>query len=367
MYLFKMNINIERDITQAETLSAFFYKDADLFDRSKEKIFARTWQFVEADEYIQHPENAFPFSLLPGFLNEPLLLSRNGSGELNCLSNVCTHRGNILVHHPGKYKKFICDYHGRKFSLEGKFESMPEFTDAKNFPRPCDNLHNIALSSWHQFPFVSLAPEMDFKQLADVIDSYVGFLPICQFRFAREYSKEYLVNAHWALYCDNYLEGFHIPFVHPDLNKILDYKSYETHLFDYCNLQTGVGDPGTDCFDLPPDHIDYGKHVAAYYFWLFPNMMFNFYPWGLSINIVKPLSLKQSKVTFHTYVYDESKFEKGAGDMLDKVEREDEFVVENVQRGIQSRFYESGRFSPTREKGVHHFHSLLSTFLNNNK
>jgi choline monooxygenase len=357
-------LNIEKDITQASTLPALFYKSNELFEQSREKIFAGSWQLSEAGEHIHNTENAFPFSLLPGFLNEPLVLVRNAADELNCFSNVCTHRGNILVQHPGKYKRLICDYHGRKFSTDGKFESMPEFGDAKNFPRKCDDLHKVDVKEWHQFPFVSLQPSFDFSSVTDVLEKYVGFLPISQFRHADEYSKDYLVNAHWALYCDNYLEGFHIPFVHPDLNKILDYKSYETLLFDHCNLQIGVGSPGADCFDLPEGHVDYGRHISAYYFWIFPNMMLNFYPWGLSINIVKPLSAKQSKVTFHTYVFDESKFDKGAGAMLDKVEREDEFVVENVQRGINSRFYESGRFSPTREKGVHHFHSLISQFMN---
>ncbi|MBT8311505.1 MAG: aromatic ring-hydroxylating dioxygenase subunit alpha, partial [Flavobacteriaceae bacterium] len=56
--------------------------------------------------------------------------------------------------------------------------------------------------------------------------------------------------------------------------------------------------------------------------------------------------------------------DKGAGSVLDKVELEDEEVVEGVQKGIQSRYYNTGRFSPTREQGVHHFHSLLSQFLN---
>ncbi|MNT70265.1 hypothetical protein D3C72_2086290 [compost metagenome] len=129
-------------------------------------------------------------------------------------------------------------------------------------------------------------------------------------------------------------------------------------------MQVGVGGDAEECFDLPENHVDYGSKIAAYYYWIFPNMMFNFYPWGLSINIVKPLSIKQCKVTFLTYMYDESKYDKGAGALLDKVEREDEFVVENVQRGINSRFYTSGRFSPTREKGVHHFHQLLSKFFN---
>ena len=48
---------------------------------------------------------------------------------------------------------------------------------------------------------------------------------------------------------------------------------------------------------------------------------------------------------------------------LGKVEKEDEFVVQNVQKGINSAFYKSGRYSATKEKGVHHFHYLLSKIL----
>jgi choline monooxygenase len=361
------DLMVENDITQASTLPTLFYKNVALFELSKESVFAKSWQLTEASEHLQQSETAFPFVLLPGFLNEPLVLVSNTSNQLNCFSNVCTHRGNILVQHPGKYKRLICDYHGRRFSVDGNFESMPEFSEAKKFPRPCDHLHSVSVKQWHQFPFVSLNPSFDFAEIETVLEKYVGFLPTAQFRHAQEFSKDYLVNAHWALYCDNYLEGFHIPFVHPELNKVLDYKSYETVLFNYCNLQIGIGNSGEDSFDLPKDHVDYGKNVSAYYFWLFPNMMLNFYPWGLSINIVKPLSPQQSKVSFQTYVFNEEKFSRNAGAMLDKVEREDEFVVENVQRGINSRFYESGRFSPTREKGVHHFHTLLSSFLREEK
>ena len=129
------------------------------------------------------------------------------------------------------------------------------------------------------------------------------------------------------------------------------------------NLQIGFSKGDSICFDLPKGHPDHGKSVSAYYYWLFPNMMFNFYPWGLSINVVRPHSPSQSKVSFYTYVLDESKLDQGAGADLDKVEREDEFVVEAVQKGLQSRHYQTGRFSPTREQGVHHFHGLLAEFL----
>ena len=92
--------------------------------------------------------------------------------------------------------------------------------------------------------------------------------------------------------------------------------------------------------------------------------MLNFYPWGLSINIVKPISVNETMIEFKTYVWDESKLDIGAGADLDKVEIEDEEIVENVQKGVSSRFYEQGRFSPSMEKGVHHFHTLISKFMN---
>jgi choline monooxygenase len=55
---------------------------------------------------------------------------------------------------------------------------------------------------------------------------------------------------------------------------------------------------------------------------------------------------------------------KGAGAGLDKVEAEDEEIVQKVQKGIRSRFYKHGRYSVTRERGTHHFHRLLADFLN---
>ena len=192
------------------------------------------------------------------------------------------------------------------------------------------------------------------------MEERIGFLPLEHFKLDSSLSRDYLVNANWALYCDNYLEGFHIPFVHPDLNATLDYGSYKTELYDHMSLQIGYTDEGVDCFEFPKGHPDEGKKVAAYYYWVYPNMMFNFYPWGLSINLVQPIGINRTKVKFISYVYDHEKLEVGAGALLDKVEREDEFVVEGVQKGISSRFYQRGRFSPSREQGVHHFQKMLS-------
>ena len=349
-------------IHRASTLPAAFYTDPQHFNDSLEKIFCKTWQFAGDEHLVQFPYDVFPFTLLEGSLNEPLLLTRNENDGIMCLSNVCTHRANLVVDNPGKKKKLVCGYHGRRFSLDGKFEHMPEFKEAENFPEACDDLAQIPLYRWRQFLFVNLNPAFDFHQVTDTMEEKIGFMPVEKFWYSPERSKSHIVNAHWALYCDNYLEGFHIPFVHPDLNNALEYNSYQTILYSYSNLQVGYSKDSTEIFDLPEGHTDHGKHVAAYYFWIFPNMMFNFYPWGLSLNIVNPISKDTCNVSFLTYVYDESKVDGSAGALLNKVEKEDEYVVESVQKGLRSRLYKRGRFSPTREQGVHHFHLLLSSF-----
>lgn len=355
---------IHPDITLAETLPASFYRSAEIFETLKEKVFLRSWQWIGDETMVKDPMFVHPLILLEGFLTEPLLLTKNEAGEISCLSNVCTHRGNLVADATGPAKRLQCMYHGRRFSLDGKFEFMPEFKTTKNFPRPCDDLPSFSFKQWGSLLFVGLEPSFDFSSVLARMDERIGFLPLKAFKRAPDRSRDYPVNAHWALYCDNYLEGFHIPYVHPELNKVLDYRDYTTEVYDYCNLQVGYADDPEVCFDLPEGHIDYGKNVAAYYFWVFPNMMFNFYPWGLSINVVKPLAIDKSMVSFISYVFDETKLEAGAGSILDEVEMEDEYVVEGVQKGVRSRFYRAGRFSPTREQGVHHFHSLLARFVN---
>jgi len=257
-------------------------------------------------------------------------------------------------------------YHGRKFNLDGTFKSMPEFSLAKEFPRDCENLKEFPLRKLGPFVFVGLEPSFDFQDICSKINERISFLPLDHIEYRSDLSKDYIVNSHWALYCDNYLEGFHIPFVHNDLNDVLDYEKYDTEIDKFFNLQIGYSKNGDDnIFKFPKSHRDFNKNISAYYYWIFPNIMFNIYPWGISVNIIKPINMNKTKVSFLTYVFDELKLEQGAGSNLDKVEREDEFVVEGVNKGLKSRYYNTGRFSPTMEKGVHHFHCLLSQAINN--
>ncbi|HCZ08903.1 MAG TPA: hypothetical protein DHV07_07360, partial [Flavobacteriales bacterium] len=122
--------HVDPDIRKAETLPAEFYTRDDVFEASKERVFARSWQWVgHAPTSLPESGAVSPLTLLGGLLNEPLLLSRQPDGEVLCLSNVCTHRGNLLVAQSGKARQLVCGYHGRRFDLDGTFRSMPEFED----------------------------------------------------------------------------------------------------------------------------------------------------------------------------------------------------------------------------------------------
>lgn len=357
---------IDDDIRRASTLPGSAYAEPRLFELARERVFSRSWQLAADTDRVRVPGQVHPFTLLEGMLDEPLVLTRDAQDRLHCLSNVCTHRGALLCEHPGVEPALRCRYHGRRFALDGRFLSMPEFEGAEGFPSEADHLPRVPFGTWGKLVFVALDPAFPLSELVAEMDARLSFLPLSEAVFDPARSRDYLVRANWALYCDNYLEGFHIPYVHAALAGALDYGEYRTELFPYANLQLGIasGTGGEDVFELPPGHPDSGHNVAAWYFWLFPNTMINIYPWGISVNVVRPLAPDRTRVSFLSYVWDPSRLDRGAGAGLDRVEREDEAVVESVQRGIRSRLYHRGRYSPTRETGPHHFHRLLTRFLN---
>lgn len=359
-----MILDIHPDIRKAWTPPSAFYLDPEVFERSKERIFARSWQLVTEIENLKTPGQVWPFQLLEGVLDEPLLLARDLGDKLHCLSNVCTHRGNVVCEGPGVEKSLRCRYHGRRFALDGTMTFMPEFEGCEGFPGDSDNLPHVPLAQWTKFLFASFAPAAPLEEWFAPMTERVGWLPVREFKHDPSQSREYLVRGHWALYNDNYLEGFHIPYIHASLNEALDYGQYASEEFRFGSLQLGIGKPGEAVFDLPESSPDFGKPISAYYYWFFPNLMMNFYPWGLSINVVRPVAPDVTKVKFIRFVWRPDLVSHGAGAELDRVEREDEAIVELVQKGLRSRYYERGRYSPKRETGTHHFHRLLAEFLN---
>ncbi|MBK6783845.1 MAG: Rieske 2Fe-2S domain-containing protein [Saprospiraceae bacterium] len=351
---------IDPDIRKAHTLPSVAYTEQKYFDTLKHHLFSNSWQWLGGKEYLSSSYTQTPHTFLPGCIDEPLLIVRNQE-HLSCLSNVCTHRAKILIESPSSKPFISCSYHGRCFHNDGRFRSMPEFDSAQDFPSPQDDLKKYHLSSWNDFFFVALKPKYDLHNILTPIQNHLGSYTFSSLDLEPNLSKTYHIHANWLTYCDNYLEGFHIPYVHPTLNKAITYEDYEVRVFDHCNVQIGRCKPGQKSIPLQKGDPDFGENIYAYYWFSYPNLMLNFYHWGISINWVIPKNINETEVRFLTFKRQDIPDSDFAETALDLTEMEDEAVVESVQKGLMSLAYSRGRFSPTREQGVHAFHRYLYT------
>ena len=347
---------IDPDIAKAQTLPSRHYTDERVFSNIISG-FSGCWHFAAHESQLAE-HNVLPLDHMEHMIGEPMLLTRDEI--VRCVSNVCTHRGMLVATEPCSASTLRCGYHGRTFGLDGCFRNMPEFEGVEGFPSASDDLAGFPLRRWKGLLFAGTEPRR-FENCMDELGSRLDWMPIESFEHDPSRHRSYDIDANWALYVDNYLEGFHIPYVHGDLHEELDYDSYRTELFEGGVLQVGIARRGEACFELPESSPDHGQRIAAYYYWLYPGVMLNFYPWGLSVNLVIPLSVDRTRIVYHGFVWDRSKLGEGAGGDLDKVEAEDQGIVEAVQRGVAAGAYDRGRYSPTKEAGVHHFHRMLAS------
>lgn len=356
---------VDPDVTRAETPPGSVYGDAVLHGQLVERVIARGWQLAPDPDTLEPPSEPdrvgmLPFALLPGCLDEPLLLTRDRAGSLSCISNVCSHRGKLVAEMAGAGRTLRCGYHGRQFAADGRLVACPGFEGARGFPSPEADLSALSLERWGPLAFTSLRPAMPFSELLAPFEEHVGFLPWREAKLDPAGSVDYEIDANWMLYCENYLEGFHVPFVHPTLARSLNLEGYRYELRPWGSLQVGIAADGAEAFELPAGHPDHGRRVGGYYAFLFPNTALNFYPWGISVNVVTPLDVGRTRIGYRSYVLDETRRSGGAGSGLDQVEMEDQAVVRGVARGVRSRLYQRGRYAPRHEVAVHQFHRLLA-------
>lgn len=356
-------IEIDPDIRRARTPPKEIYGDPHFYELQKERVFARTWHYACQADGLDTVGRVRPFKFLEGCIDEPLLLVRDTRGELHCLSNVCTHRGNLIVEGEWEVTTLRCRYHGRRFHLDGTFAFMPGFEQCEHFPTERDYLPKVPVAAWRGLVFTGLAPVIPAAEMIAPVERRLEGLAVTEWKYDAAAAREYVVEANWALYLENYLEGFHIPFIHAALNEKLDAKTYRTETWAHGSVQIGPAAPDEPCFELPAGHPDQGQRIAAWYFWLFPGTLLNVYPWGLSLNVLQPMGPMRTRVRFFRFISDPTKLGQGAGGDLHQVEMEDEAVVQATQIGVRSRLYRGGRYSPQHEQGVHHFHRMLASWM----
>lgn len=355
-------------LARASTLPSHLYLDADVLEREKERIFGRTWQLVARGDELARVGDFVPGTIL----DEPIVITRGLDGDLRGFYNVCRHRAGQVALTRGNRKSLQCRYHGWTYGLDGCLRAAPEMEDTEDFRKEDFGLLPISVEAWGPFVFANLdaaAPPLLEAMGAIPAEVAQAGYDVTDMRLVER--RDYVIECNWKVYVDNYLEGYHLPIAHPGLFKEVDYDAYRVETFRYYSKQHAPIrelKPGEELGrDRRYMRSAEGEDDALYY-WLFPNTMFNIYQDNMSSNVILPLSHDRTLTIFEWFFAG-----PGSGEgwesmqqtiaFSDEIQQEDIVLCEQVQRGLRSKAYDTGRFSAKRENGVHHFQSLVREFL----
>jgi choline monooxygenase len=368
------SFQIEPDVARAWTLPSERYFREEVFAEEKEKIFRRTWQVVGHREQAANPGDYFTTELV----GEPLVIVRSNDGVLRGFYNVCRHRAGPPAEGCGSRKLFRCGYHGWTYGLDGSLISATEIEGIEGF-RPEDfSLMPVRTEEWFNLIFVNLDPEARLlREELGELPRQAGKFHFCEMKLFER--RTYDMKCNWKTYVDNYLEGYHLPSVHPGLNRELDFNAYvvEPHLSHLDGRDAERGHTGyvrqfspirgAQPGDATPRRYQEAREdLTTDYFWVFPNWMLNCYPDNVSLNIVLPIEPERSLAIFEWYLPEKdhsAPAAKASVEFSDQIQIEDVGICEIVQKNLRSRSYSRGRFSVKQEKGVHAFHRMYGAMM----
>jgi len=368
---------VDDDIRRAETLPAAAFTEPGFLAAELETVFRTSWQLLPErgddprplDEQVAARGSRVPVSLL----GRPLFLQRGWDDDtLRLFPNTCTHAWYPLVLGADRGPTLVCGQHGRRFDCEGRFVSQPGFKQAPDFPRACDHLTSLGVAGWRRMLFARLTPGSPaapaFDDVFREIDASLVNMPPPTTRIPTTEVRE--IAGNWKQHAWNYLDRFHIGYVHRPpggLADAIELASYTTELYDDAVLQWVYASRPEDGFDpawLPERfHDPKGRRVFALWWFVWPNLTLNFYPWGLSVNVYQPIPGRPDATRFLWYqrAIDPAKYqERDRRWLSSQVDAEDVDALAQVSRGLRSGFAPRGRFAPDDELGPHWFHRKVA-------
>jgi choline monooxygenase len=354
-------------LDQASTIPSAWYTDKRIFQLEQETVFSNSWQVAARLDQLNQP-GAYVTAEIGG---EPIVIVRGDDDRIRGFFNVCSHHAAAVMTEPaGHANQMRCPYHGWTYSLAGELKGTPDFNDVCDFDRAENGLRPIETSVWEKWIFAKIdgahlplnrplnaeeAPAVEAR-----LNEEIAGLDLAKLLWFER--RRYVLNCNWKVFIDNYLDGgYHVPHLHKGLDGVLDYSHYTIENGDYYCRQSSP---------MVSKDDDVGAVRAgqrALYYWLYPNLMLNYYEGILDTNLVRPITIDRTEVIFDFYFADISDSARERNlqsiNIGERIQEEDVGICESVQRGLNSRAYEAGRLSARREAGEHLFHRLLSADL----
>lgn len=369
------DFEVHADIARASTLPASAFTSREFLRAELATVFASSWLLLperggpdaRADprplaDLVTRRGACAPFTLL----DKPLFLQRDWSGRLHAFPNVCTHAWHTLVQGPERLRSITCPQHGRQFDCAGRFQSQPGFEKAAGFPRDEDHLRDLPVAAWAKLVFACLgSPALPFEEAFGPVAESVKDLGVEGFQRKPLAAEARELPGNWKQHAWNYMDSLHIPYIHRKpggLADAVELDTYRTELFPHAALQWAYAREPAHGFApelLPKRFAAKRRRVFALWWFVWPNLTLNFYPWGLSVNVYEPMPDKPDRTRFLWYhhVADEKKYaERDAVWKMREVDDEDVDALSQVRRGAASGLAARGRFAPGKEEGPHWFH-----------
>ena len=375
---------VKNPIEKAHGLPNECYLNNDYLEFEKEKIFKNNWTMIGVASSVPNPGDAKPFNLL----GIPILIVRNKENEVKVFHNVCSHRGFKLVDQECKLKNVIrCPYHSWSYDFNGKLTVTPHIGglgkhEVEGFDKNNSNLKEIKSNIWMDLIFINI--NSNAKPFEDFIkpleDRWFKFISKKDQKLIRHSTDNgyfnMTVNSNWKFAIENYCESYHLPWIHPELNKvsnISDHYHIEDENLNFSGQgsnkysQQFDGNIKFKCFpNWPTELSEKSEYVSLY-----PNVMLGIHIDHFYAFWLEPISNNQTKEHFELYyVGDESASSDEFKDIREKnfafwqeVMNEDVTAIEGMQNGRNSPAYNGGNFSPVMDTPTLMFHKWVATNL----
>ena len=353
------------------------YTSREKFLEERERVFAPMWVCVGFASDVPNSGDVKPLE----FMELPLLLVRTEDHALRVFHNVCRHRGHVLVSAPGTLKNSIrCPYHSWTYSLEGSLTRTPHIGgygihEVENFDRSRFGLRSIRSTVWHDLIFINLdgaAPAFEefIAPLARRWAPLWGDSGASLLRLPTSHANIRLdLKANWKLAVENYLEAYHLPTVHPELNRVSPLADHEIHLDETFAGQL------SHCYSLG---VGRGQHLPVFPEWpqeiyseaeypaLFPNTLLGLQADHLFVMVIIPEAFDQTREETRLYCVGDESLEPRYQELRERqhqfwseVFAEDIGVVLGMQAGRASSGFDGGVLTPLMETATARFHQWV--------
>jgi choline monooxygenase len=349
--------NPNAPLAEASTPPSSWYVDPRILELEHRSVFARAWQMAGRAAQVREPGQYFTGELA----GDPILVVRGSDVVLRGFFNVCRHHAAVVMtKSEGKIETLRCPYHGWTYNLDGSLVVTPEFAGVRSFDRSANGLIPVQTALWEGLVFLKLSSEGSSleESLGADLTRQIRQLSLDNLHWAER--RIYTLNCNWKVFVDNYLDGgYHVPHLHRGLSSVLDPGKYTIETGERFCLQSSP--ISTEKAEAQTAAVRRGNR--ALYYWIYPNLMINWYEGVMDTNFVRPLAVDRTEVVFDFYFADisESARERNLASIAvsERIQAEDLAICESVQRGLASRAYTTGRLSVRREAGEHLFHKLL--------